>query len=396
MRQTAVGRLRRTPLRAVVALSLVTWLSACSAGGTATVGSDGAGTQAVAIDPATLGPKGIVGKGPNGESPASVDSLQLSPADAAKVRAKKFKVAISVQTMSIDWAKLQVRGITDTLNKYGAQVVGVINPEFQVDKQVAGIENMIQRKPDAFIGIPVDDTATAPAFKKIGQSGIKLILMDNIPKGLSYPQDYQSMVSADSEGNGWIAAQGLAAQVPKGGTVGIIGFGVDFFVTNERVRGVKDWFAKNRPDVKIKESDFTDADDAQSVTENFLTANPDVKGVFVVWDAPAMGAVTAARTLGRNIPVTTIDLGLQAATEMAKGGLIKAVGAQRPYDQGVAEALAALNSLIGKQPAAWIGVQSLPVVQKNVLQQYKTVWHTDPPKDLVDACNVAPACDKSN
>ena len=35
-------------------------------------------------------------------------------------------------------------------------------------------------------------------------------------------------------------------------------FGVDYFSTNQRTKAVKDWLAKNRPDIKIKQVDFTD------------------------------------------------------------------------------------------------------------------------------------------
>ena len=48
---------------------------------------------------------------------------------------------------------------------------------------------------------------------------------------------------------------------------------------------------------------------------------------------------------------------------------------------------------LGSMPPAWIGVQSLPVVQSNVLESYKTVFKKDPPPQLADACKkAAPAC----
>ena len=36
--------------------------------------------------------------------------------------------------------------------------------------------------------------------------------------------------------------------------------------------------------------------------------------------------------------------------------------------------MAMMNALIGKETPAWVGVQSLPVVQSNVLESYKTVF----------------------
>ena len=353
-----------------------------------------AGAQCVSsLQAGSIGPKSIVGQGPNGEKAASVDAVQLTAAEAAKVKAGKFKVGISMQTMNLDWSQLQVQGITDTLKKYDVDVIGTASAEYQVDKQIADIENTIQQHPDGIISIPVDFTATAPTYKKVSQAGIKLVFMDSIPTGLEHPKEYASMISADSQGNGQIAAQILASCVAKDGTIGLVNFGVDYFSTNERTKGVREWMQKNRPDIKMKQVDFTDPAKVSQIAGDFLTANPDIKGVFAVWDQPALDTLSSMRAQNINIPVTTVDLGLQSAIEIAKGGPLKATGSQRPYDQGAVEAMAMMNALIGKETPAWIGVQSLPVVQSNVLESYKTVFKKDPPAELSDACNAAkPAC----
>jgi ribose transport system substrate-binding protein len=348
---------------------------------------------ATRFDLATLGPKSIIGQGPNGEKAASVEQLQLTPEEITQVKAGKFKVGITMQTVNLDWSQLQVQGISDTLKKYGVEVIGVTSAEYQVDKQIADIENTIQRKPNGIISIPVDGVATAATYKKVSAAGIKLVFMDNVPAGLKHPEQYASMVSADSQGNGWIAAQVLASCIKQGGTLGIVHFGVDYFSTNQRTKAVKDWLAKNRPDIKIKQTDFTDPSKVSQIAGDFLTANPNVQGVFAVWDQPALDTISSMRAQGVNVPITTVDLGLQSAIEIAKGGPLKATGSQRPYDQGVAEALAMMKALLGKTPPAWVGVQSLPVVQANVLESYKTVFKKDPPKELLAACNKAkPAC----
>ncbi len=350
-------------------------------------------TCVTGVDLASLGPKSIIGQGPNGEKAASVEEVQLTADEAAKVKAGKFKVGITMQTVNLDWSQLQVQGVTETLNKYGVEVIGVTSAEYQVDKQIANIEDTIQRHPDGIISIPVDGTATAATYKKVSAAGIKLVFMDNVPPGMKHPDQYASMVSADSQGNGQIAAQILASCMAQGGTIGLVNFGVDYFSTNERTKGVRDWMAKNRPDIKMKQVDFTDPSKVAQIAGDFLTANPDVKGLFAVWDQPALDSLTSMRAQGVNIPVTTVDLGLESSIEIAKGGPLKATGSQRPYDQGAAEALAMMKALVGQTPPAWVGVQSLPVVQSNVLEAYKTVFKKDPPAELVNACkNAKPAC----
>jgi ribose transport system substrate-binding protein len=344
-------------------------------------------------NPAALEPKGIVGKGPNNEPAAGPDSVVLSAEDAAKVKAGNFKVGLVFQFMN-DWSRDQIAGLTATFNKYGVKLIGTTEAQFKVPKQIADLENMITLKPDGIISIPVDDVAMGPTYSKVAKAGIKLVFMDNAAKGLTYPNDYQSVISADSQGNGQIAAKILSCSIPENGTIGIVDFGITFFVTNERTKGVKDWFAANRPDVKIKQANFTDPNKAGDVAANFVTANPDVQGIFAVWDGPASGVIAALRAQGKVLPVTTIDLGDQAAVSIAEGTYLKGLGAQRPYDQGVAEALALMNALIGKTPPAWIGVPSLAVMQSNINEAYRTVWKKDPPKEVAAACAASGKCDK--
>ena len=52
-----------------------------------------------------------------------------------------------------------------------------------------------------------------------------------------------------------------------------------------------------------------------------------------------------------------------------------------------------MKALIGETVPAWVGVQSLPVVQSTVLEGYKTVFKKDASPELADACKAAkPAC----
>lgn len=368
------------------ALSLV-----ISIGGTVAAYAGGCDI-ANSLDPAKLVPPAIVGSGPFGEKPSTADSVKLTEEQAVKAKAAKFKVGVVMQTMDIDWSKLVVAGITDTLKKYNAELVGVTNPGFNSEKQIGQIGDMIQLKPQAIISIPTDNTATAAAYKSISQAGIKLILMHQVPNGLKYPTDYQAVISPDNRGNGQVAAQILAAHIPDKGVVGIVDFGVDFFTTNERTKQVKDWFAKNRPDVTLKQVDFVDTTKAGDVAANFLTANPDINGLFVVWDAPAMQVASALRAQGKDLPIVTIDLGIEAGIELASCGLVKGIAAQQPYDQGVAEAEAAIQVLLGNQPPPWIVLPAMPVLPRNLTESYKMVFHQDPPAELKSACVADNGC----
>jgi ribose transport system substrate-binding protein len=329
----------------------------------------------------------VSGLGPHGEFPAPPDELRLSAAAAERVAGSRFSVAVVLHSLGSDWSKLQLAGIRTTLERYGASLVDVIECGFQSARQIAAIEPLLEQPPDAIISIPVDALRSADVHRRISEADVKLVLMDNAPMGMVARKDYVSVVSADNFGNGEIAAEILADHIMDRGTVLIAGYGVDFPVTNERELGFSKWLGEHRPDVHVSRIEFEDPEEAGQVVERYLVQHPVPSGLFAVWDRPAMLVLETLRAAGLEIPMATVDLGMDIAREIARGGPVKGGGAQLPFDQGVAEATAAIMALAGDEPPPWIALPAMAVTRQNVVEVYRTVWHEAPPADLVD---VAP------
>ena len=321
----------------------------------------------------------LIGLGPHGEVPATIGHLDVSDEAAEYARARKFQVAVVLHTTKSDWAAQQIAGITRTLEQYGASVAAIVDCEYRANQQIEQLRSLILTRPDAIISIPVDNVVTADAHREIGAAGVKLVLMDNAPTGLHAGKDYVTVVSSDSLGNGQVAAQILAPNVRQGGVIGIVSFGLNFFVTNEREIGFRKWLREDRPDVSIRRTQFVELGGVGELALAFLRTNPDLDALFVVWDEPAMQVVHALRSKGRRIPVATIDLGNEVAIEVAKGDLVMGVGAQRPYDLGVAEALATILALTGREPPPFIALPALAVTNANLIEAYESVWRDSVP-----------------
>jgi ribose transport system substrate-binding protein len=117
-----------------------------------------------------------------------------------------------------------------------------------------------------------------------------------------------------------------------------------------------------------------------------LTSNASINGIWAVWDVPAEGVISAARNAGRDdLVITTIDLGENVAIDMASGGFVKGLGAQRPYDQGVTEAMLAGYGLLGKQAPDYVALPALPVSKDNLLEAWQAVYHQEAPAKVKDA-----------
>ncbi len=215
------------------------------------------------------------------------------------------------------------------------------------------------------------------------RSGKKLILVDNAPTGLLPGRDYECLVSADNFGLGTIGAQLLSPHVANGGTVGLLGYDVDFFATNQREIAFRKWMGSERPDLTVAVSKFRSLDLVEEAAHQLCDRTPDLGGLYVVWDEPAIRALAALRVRGLDLPVTTTDLGNRVAVDLARGGFVKGIAAQKPYDQGMAAAAAAMLALIGKPPPPWIALPGLAVTARNVVASYQSVWHSAAPTELL-------------
>jgi ribose transport system substrate-binding protein len=325
----------------------------------------------------------IRGLGPHGERASTLQQLKLSEQDAEDLRKTQRTVAIVLHTTTSDWAKQQLAGIVGTFGLYSTAVIEVVDCAFSFEAQIRALLRLSKNPPSAVISIPIGNTAVVDAHRSISHSGAKLTLLDNAPTGLLPGKDYVGVVSADNFGLGEIAAELLSPHIPAGGSIGIVSYGIDFFVTHQREIAFRKWMAHARPDVTLQTARFADVNLVAPTVDSFLTAVPDLAGLFAVWDDPAMQAVAAVRARERDLPMTTVDLGNEAAIEMAGGGLIKGIGAQRPYDQGIAAATVTLQALLGHDPPRWVALPGVSVTAVNLLGAYQTVWHVPAPSALV-------------
>jgi len=332
----------------------------------------------------------VLSTGPNGEKPSPASALKLSATELQQIKDNKPTAAIVLHYGGNDWSTAQVDGLRNQLQKMGIRVIAVTDANFKPEKQVSDIETVLAKKPDIIISIPTDPVATAAAYRKAERQGVKLVFMDNVPKGFVPGKDYVSVVSADNYGNGVASAHLMAEQLKGKGKIGIVFHEADFFVTKQRYIAFKKTIAADYPGIKIVAQqgiagpDF--AGDAEKVASAMLTKNADLDAIWAVWDVPAEGVLAAARANGRNdLDVTTIDLGQNVAIDMAKGGPVKGLGAQRPFDQGVAEATLAGYGLLDKEAPPYVAVNALPVTPQNLADAWQTVYHQGLPPKVVKA-----------
>jgi ribose transport system substrate-binding protein len=328
----------------------------------------------------------ILSTGPNGEEATNVNELTLTDEEKQQIKDGGYKAAISFHYGGNDWSASQLKGLTDTFEDLGIELVATTDADFSAEQQVSDLETITAKKPDVLVSIPTDATATADAYRRVSEAGTKIVFMDNVPNGFKAGEDYVSCVSADNYGNGVIAADLLAESLGGKGKIGIVYYDVDFFVTNQRLEAFKATIEEKYPDIEVvSEQGFTDENACDVVADAMLTQNPNIEGIFALWDIPCEGVLSSVQAAGLNdIKLTTIDLGNNIAKEIASGTVV-GLGAQLPYDQGVAEATLAAYSLLGKEAPAYAVVPAKKVEKSNVVEAYEDVYHVEAPDWLQKA-----------
>jgi ribose transport system substrate-binding protein len=327
----------------------------------------------------------ITGRGPRGERAAPAQKVVLAPGEADAARAARFSVAVVLHTTLSDWSRQELAGIVEGLRAHSADVVEVVDCGYDKAKQNRELFRLAASATHAVISIPIGVSGVTDAHRAISKSEKALVLLDNVPTGLSPGADYASIVSTDNFNLGEIAADLLSPHLPEEGVSGILTYGPDFFAANEREIAFRKWMGAHRPDVTLVRGRFASIEQAGAAFDRLFGENEDLDGVFVAWDEPALRALPEMRGKARAMSMTTVDLGNAIAAELANGEVVKGVAAQCPFDQGRAAAIAVLRTLIGRAPPPWIAMPGLAVRRGDVVEAYQTVWHAPAPQSLLAA-----------
>ncbi|MGH3195286.1 MAG: substrate-binding domain-containing protein [Streptosporangiaceae bacterium] len=326
---------------------------------------------------------------PNGAPPSSADMFHFTSAEIAKLKAGHYTAAIALHLSNSAWSGLQIKGITTTLAKFGIKVVATTSANGVASTQVSQLATLIARKPTAMFSIAVNPTSEATEYKQIEANGIKLILLDNVPPGMTPSQNYVTDVSANNGGNGLFAAEQLYKAIGCA-PIGVIGLDYFFPVVNVRITDALKYLSEKCP----HQVQYTKNLSSLVVTPAFTYASamiaqhPDIKGFFAGWNSIAEEIVGAEKSAGVKLPIATTDIGPVSTLDLAEGYIV-ASGGQEPYQQGVAEADALAYNLLGMKVPPFIELPTVPVSLADIIPAYKIVNGTNPPADDIAAITAA-------
>ncbi|MER8550103.1 MULTISPECIES: sugar ABC transporter substrate-binding protein [unclassified Mesorhizobium] len=226
----------------------------------------------------------------------------------------------------------------DAAKKYAAAhpeielVTGQGQAATDIEGQIALIESMITQGVNGLAITPVDPTV-APALDKAVAAGIKVVLVDNsIPNW----KGQTALVSTNNLNGGKIAGEYLKTVLKSGDKIGILQGVPGVPALDDRVTGMMEGLGDVKVDVVGKGATNCTLELGTSVTEDILTANPDLKAIYSACGPPIPGAVKSISNSGianDNLIVVGFDA-CCGEIEAIKSGAEDASVAQFPAKMG--------------------------------------------------------------
>lgn len=321
-----------------------------------------------------------IARGPFGEMTVNPEQNVLTEEEIEKLNNSNFKVAISFHYSGDKWTKLHEQAIKETLNRYGIHLLSITDAHFDPELQITQLESLIMQKPDAIIALPTDEVRTAQKFKEISKK-TKLILLNNMPANFE-PNDYACWISVNERENGQNAAKILVDHFKhyKKAKIGMLTHGTPFFATKQRDFFAEQTLKENENIHIVARKDFLKIDNAYDVCKNMILENPDIDGIYITWERPALQAIQALEDMNReDIVISTSDLDYDIASYLAKKKMVIGISSQRPFEQGTAVAIATAKALLGKNEYKSIGVPPYTVTQSNLPKAWRELIKTEFP-----------------
>lgn len=305
-------------------------------------------------------------RGNVGELPTWYNEVNITSDEVQQICSKGLKAAF-LNWSSGAYNQAVLDGAKDALGAMGIKLVAVTNYNFNETQLATDVRNVIALKPDIIFYSGVDPTADRAALQPAVDAGVSVVSFANAPGGWTTgkPNNFVTLISYDTYGNGAAVARAVAARFPNGAKLGMIYFDANYKIVNEREKGFVDELEKTNVKIVVR-MPMSDPHKTQEITSAMLARYPDLDVIFAPWDLPADGVLAALNAAGKKIPVAHIDLGFTGATQIACGtGPIFVMSSQLVYEWGRTGAIAAALHALGRPVPPYLVVPVFAVTKDN-------------------------------
>jgi len=209
-----------------------------------------------------------------------------------------------------------------------------VTSETDVNGQVNLLQNFITQGVDGLVYAATDAKVLSKVTQSAKQQGVTVV---NIDSGTEPQPPDVPVFATDNVAAAEQVPELIAKELGKeGGEVAFIPFQQGTVTNEQREEGFKNGLKKH-PELELvaEQSSQSDYNKALQVTEDILTAHPDLDAIFAANEPGVLGAAEAVRQAGKAGDVVII--GWDASSEEVQGvsdGVISALVVQNPFKMG--------------------------------------------------------------
>jgi ribose transport system substrate-binding protein len=281
---------------------------------------------------------------------------------------KKLIGVVPKGTSHLFWVSVQA-GALAAGEKYGVDVQwNGPAQETEYDRQIQIVDSMIARRVDGLAVAATERKALVRSIDRAAELGIPVTVFDS---GVDTDK-YLTFIATDNYAAGKIAANELARLLNGQGTVAVMMNAPGSASTMDRERGFDEVIGAGFPGIQIVARQYSMSDRSKAMTamENFLTAHPDLKGIFASAEPGSVGAALAlkSRGLAGKVKFVAFDAN-DTIIEDLKNGVIDAMVVQDPFKMGFEAVETLVQKLNGQTPPKKIDLPAQLVRREDLGKQ---------------------------
>lgn len=250
---------------------------------------------------------------------------------------------VVMSTNSDYWLTLK-DGAQEAVDKMGGELVFTGPADNNdIQGQVSLVENLINSNVDAILLTPLDSDALAAPVEQAMEAGIPVIVIDSEVN----TENYTSFIATDNVAGGELAMNTLSDLIGGEGEVVVVNALAGIPSNDARGIGAENVANANEKITLLPQQHCLDQAEALTSTENVLTGNPNLKGIFATFNRGALGAAQAVQSKDKAGEVKIVAYDADAdEIKLMEDGVIDALVVQQPYEMGrlgIEYAVKALN-----------------------------------------------------
>jgi ribose transport system substrate-binding protein len=301
-------------------------------------------------------------------APAAAQPTAAAPA-AGKATKKPSDMTIAFSGFSTTnefWLTL-ARAAEAEAKAQGVKFLNLTTEVQDAEAQKRAVDNAITQKVDAIIIGATDTRGWDDTLAKAKAAGIPAITVDS---GIDNPY-ISTLIQTDNLAAAGLAGDYLCQFTGGSGKVLVLGGSVGHQTGDARKKGVED---------KLKAcgvtviGDYSNWDENKSaeLAQNTLTANPDLKAIFVAFDPGAAAAASVVKQKGLSDKVAVVGFdALPVMLKAIQAGDASATVRQDPARMGKEGIDLALKVINGETVDKFIPIQGTLITKDNVDQYLK-------------------------